>query len=347
MARLEAAEAAEAAEAQLAAETTEAEREAGAERAAQEAASGQKPETDTTTDTPAGAEAKPDTETTKPANEQGNTDEAASDSPPGDKPAEGSRFKKNKERLHKTWDSVNQRKTELDTVKQGLDERAKALEAQAAEFARKRQQFEEGRRITPEKYEAFAGQMRSRADQLRQEADRLEDADKLGEAKAKRVEATDAESDARKALKMAEETRRNPPPTDEQQAKAVEAKRREWTLKAAVDFPGLAKDGGDFQKAVAGNLRELQAQSPEYLEHPDVVYHVARLTAAETTAARVPVLEKELGQLRAKVKEYESLTALTGGSIPQGGGGPSGPRTEAQEEAELRQEAAAMGAIPR
>jgi len=350
LAKLEEAEAAEAAAAQAGAEPTGAEREAGAERAAQEAASGQGPETKNKTDTPAGAEARPgDDRPTKPPKDDDRAGKPASEQTDRgtERPGESSRYQKSKERLDKTWETVNQRKAELETVKQGLDDRQKAIDAVSAELERKRQQFDAQRRITPEKYEAFAGQMRAKADQLKREAERLEDAGEEQKAAALRTEAVDAESDARKALRLADETRKNPPATDEQQAVAQEAKKREWTLKTAVDFPEFGKTGSEFQKAFAGHWAAVQQNNPEWLEHPDLVYHVARLTAAETAAARVSGLEKELGQLRAKVKEYESLTTLAGRDAPGGGGAPSGAKTDAQEEAELRQMAEQVGTIPR
>jgi hypothetical protein len=60
---------------------------------------------------------------------------------------------------------------------------------------------------------------------------------------------------------------------------------------------------------VAENLMNLQRQAPGILRHPQSIYLVTQLTAAESSAARVPAMEKELSQMKARVKELETLTA--------------------------------------
>jgi alkylhydroperoxidase/carboxymuconolactone decarboxylase family protein YurZ len=76
----------------------------------------------------------------------------------------------------------------------------------------------------------------------------------------------------------------------------------------------VAKDGSEFQNTMAAHLQAAANQGLNPEENPVVFYHVARLTAAEATAARVPKLEKELGAAQARVKELEALTAPGGGN---------------------------------
>jgi chromosome segregation ATPase len=258
----------------------------------------------TTGQSPAKPEAgKPDTKATDATVETQQQNQARD---------EKGKFARDAQRRDTSWKALN---TEKETF---TKERA-AFEAEREAWKREREQAEAETSVTPEKYEGYAGQMRQRADHLRAEADRLEAAGKFDEAEAKREDARDAEADIRKATRAAEELRKNPPANVQQRSAKIEAEKREWTIKAAQENPELAKDGSEFQKAVANKLQELQGQSPQMLRDPRSIYFVTKLVAAETAAAGVPGLKEKLGQMEARVKELEALT----GPNPAGGVAPN------------------------
>ena len=62
-------------------------------------------------------------------------------------------------------------------------------------------------------------------------------------------------------------------------------------------------------------FKAITAKHPETAKLPGLVYYCARIAQAETAAARVPVLEKELGETKTKLTELEALTNPT----PSGG----------------------------
>lgn len=215
---------------------------------------------------------------------------------------EGSKFAKEQARRDTSWKALNADKETFTKERQ-------AFEAEREQWKREREAAEAETTVTPEKYDGYANQMRQRVDHLKAEADRLDAAGKFDEAEAKREDARDAEADIRKATKAAEELRKNPPANQAQRNERLQSEKKEWTLKAAQDFPDLAKDGSEFQKAVANNLTEMQQHAPGMLRDPRSIYFVTRMTAMETAAAGVPELKKKLSQSEARVKELESLTS--------------------------------------
>ncbi len=123
----------------------------------------------------------------------------------------------------------------------------------------------------------------------------------------------------------------------QQRNQKIEAEKREWTIKAARENPDLAKDGSEFQTAVARKLQELQTQTPTLLRDPRSIYFVTKLVAAETAAAGVPGLKEKLGQMEARVKELEALTGPNpaGGVAPNLGEIPLEQRSREEQLAEL------------
>lgn len=76
---------------------------------------------------------------------------------------------------------------------------------------------------------------------------------------------------------------------------------------------------------------------PKMLAQPSAIYHASKLAAAElkaqqyqTESARVPGLVKELGELKAKVKELEAMTTPGSSTTAQRLGS-----SQTDEEAEL------------
>jgi hypothetical protein len=234
------------------------------------------------TDTPAAAE--PPANADKAAAEK-NDPAKKPDEAKGNEPAK-SRYQKAQERQEKTWQELNAQKeafkTEQDSLKRERDE----FEAERLKYQTEREEAE--KQFTPEQYENAAKKF---------EAEGKFDLAELAKAKA-------------------DDLRRNPPAAREQKAAAAtEAQKREWALKAGVDFPEIAKANSPLQVRVA----QLFKEEPDMKAHPKGIYLAARLASLEAEAASVSTLkaekasqEKELGQLRAKVKELEALTAVGG-----------------------------------
>lgn len=315
------------------------------------------------TDTPAAADKSKDESPKSKVSDAESTDKKSD--LPGDKPADTKardskgQFAKAQERLHKTWDNVNARKTELDTQAQTLTQRETQLQQQQEEFERKQSTAQQ--QYQPEQYEQAATQKAKRAEGLHAQADgiearakKLEDdgdftkaAGLMEEAKKIRKAAFKEEGNADDLKAHAEELRKNPPPTAKAAEEKLEGQRKEWTMKAATDFPELGKKDSELQKTVAGHLKALWETDRALASNPQIIYHVTRLAAAETAAARVPGMEKELAQAKAKVKELEGLTAPGGAGSTQRITESKVNKTDAEEGAELRQMASELGEIPR
>jgi DNA repair exonuclease SbcCD ATPase subunit len=302
------------------------------------------------TDTPAAPDAKAP-EAAKPQDNQNGkpADQAAAD--------KKSPYAKSQERLEKTWDSVNKRKGELDARDQQMQQREHELQQREENF--RRQTEESQTQYKPEEVQAAAQRKLDRAKELSLQADGLESqAEKLkddgkyeeaaqarAEAKKLRKQANKEEGNAEDLQAHAEQLRKNPPASFAQREQAVEKQRKEWTTKAATDFPDLAKKDSPLQQKVAQTLNELWNTDRTLASHPQIIYHVTRLAAAETAAARVPDLEKQLGELKAKVQDYEKLTSPGSGGAAQRIDTANQPKNDADERAELGQLAEAVGAF--
>ena len=197
-----------------------------------------------------------------------------------------SRYQKAQDRLQGGWSELNTAKQSLDGEREALKREREKLDTDRHEFQARREEAEQ--EFTPEKYEAAAKKFEAEG--------KLEFAD-LARARA-------------------EELRKNPPAQREGKAKAAtEAQRKEWTLKAGVDFPELAKANSPLQVRVAQLLKE----EADLAKHPKGIYLASRLASLEAEAGKAKDLEsklsakdKELGTLQAKVKELETLTAPGG-----------------------------------
>lgn len=263
------------------------------------------------------------------------------------------KFAKDKQRRDDSWKALN---TEKDTHKKAVEQ----FQAERSNFQREQQTFQQKQakasaKYTPEQYEQTASSklqvsenLSLQADGLERRSEQLEDAGKLLEAKQakqqaqeKREEALAEKGLARQLKSLADELRKNPDPTAEQVKQKQQADLKHYTLEAAKKWPDIAKEGSEFQKNVANHLQEAARQGMDPNEHPTLVYHAARLTAAESASARVPSMEKELGELRAKVKELEALTNPGGGTTAASKIPGESAKTDDEEFAELRQAAMA------
>lgn len=287
---------------------------------------GTEPPSDLPTGTPAAAEATAAGKVENP-NPEPAAKPAAEKKPepkPGETPAQ-SQFAKDKARRDDSWKALNGQKEQF-SKDQAM------FKAERDYFEREKRQFEEQKakasaRYTPEQYEQGAAakleqanQFELQADGLDKRADALENDDKYAEAqklrdqaKGLREEASFNKGTARRLSDMARHTRENPDPTAEQVKARTQQAIRDYTMAAAKSWPDMAKEGSEFQKQVVGHIQEARKGGLDVNDHPVLLYHAARLTAAETAAARVPGMEKELGELRAKVKELEALTNPGGG----------------------------------
>jgi hypothetical protein len=266
---------------------------------------------------------------------------------------QGSNYAKNQARIEKTWKQINADKEAIAKERSAFESEKLALQQQRTQWEAKRAQ--ESAKVKPEDFEQQAQAKIGQATQMNEQADawdarakQLEDAgDFKGSEKASfqakqlRKDASKQEGLADMYKARADELRKNPDPTTEQVQKQQEAAKQHYTVEAAKKWPELAVQGSEFQKAVAGNLKAIQAQRPHLLDDPAIIYDVARLVAAETTAASVPKMEKELGELRAKVKELTALTTPGGGqtAVTQPH---NAPASEHDEGADLRAQALAM-----
>jgi hypothetical protein len=253
---------------------------------------------------------------------------------PGEKAA--TEFSKDQQRRDTSWKALNAEKekfrAEQETLRQEREQWQRQREQEAVKSARGR--------YTPEQYEQAAGNMAEQARTLdlqakglEAEAQKLEDEGKYKEAEKARAQAQDLKEDAayqRKsavnAKAQAEHVRKNPDPTLQAVQQRNQQAMQHFTLEAAKKWPEFAKEGGDFQKKVVGELQAARKLGIDVNESPALMYHAVRLVAAETAAARVPTLEQELGEAKAKVKELELLTAPGGGQDSARRGETSAPK---------------------
>lgn len=313
-----------------------------------EAKAAEKPDSDTT-DTRAAAGEKPAEAKEKVSETPPKPGEKPAELKPGEAKASGSAFKQNADRLDKTWKAVNERKVQLDGREQQLAQREQQLVVQEQRI--KLQEARSAQKYSPEQYEQASQTRAQNADGFDLQADGLERrADKLEEsgdyanaeraraqAKGLREQAIVERSTAKQLKDYAGHLRANPSPTVEQHQAQKARELQHYTTEAAKAWPELAQSGSEFQKRTAAHLNAAAKYGLDANENPAIMYFAAQLTHFERTAARVPEMEKELGELRAKVKDYEKLTA-------PGGGGEASTRPQAQKPASAEDEGEALRA---
>jgi hypothetical protein len=345
MARLEAAEASETSIAQTELTQPEPSEEPQATPLASDGAEAPKP---ISTDTPSAADAKPAEAAEKKTDVETKPDATPK---PGEKQ---SKFKADQQRRDDSWKKLNEEKAELKAQRDQFTTERNALQQERTRLQVDRARVNQ--RYTPEQYEQAAtnklaglSALELQADGLESRAQKLEDEGKSREAGQARDKAQDireqiaAEKHTAKQMQgMAAHLRANPDKTLEQHKAEMARQKQHYLVEAAKKWPELGQDKSPFQQKMAGMLQNLRQRGFDANEHPALFYDVARLVAAETAAERVPGMETELGQLRARVKELEALTAPGGGSAAVQQMPAASAKTDADEEAELRQMAVGL-----
>ena len=268
-----------------------------------------------------------------------------------------SAFAKDQERLGRTWNDVNAQKAALKAEREAFNAERIRLQQEQSRFQEQQAKANKNR-LTPEVYDQSATNAADKAatnalliEGLKARKARLEEAGQYteaakidGEIDAKVQEMHVSKYQAEQFKSLAAQMRANPDLSAEQRQQRTNQQLTHYTVEAAKKWPDLAVKDSPFQKAVAQGIRTLRQSGVDENDYPVLRYFVSEHVAAQSAAARVPVLEKELGELRAKVKEYESLTNPGGGRAAVPSQRPSGKPVSLESEGEaLRAIAEQMG----
>ena len=224
---------------------------------------------------------------------------------------QGSKYAKDFARRTLTWVEINAEKDRLATERTNWDNQLKEARTRFDADVQAFRQERDSAVPTPEKYEAFATKCSDLAKVKEAEAIIAVNAGEIEKAEALRREALILNEDANRAKTSAEHLRKNPPPD----AKALRVKFQEnqksWIDKAKIDFPNITKE----VTQTALDYHKEMCKDPAVARLPGVIYFAIERAVLKTAADRVPGLEKELGELRTKVKEQDEMLNPT----PSGG----------------------------
>ena len=228
---------------------------------------------------------------------------------------QGSKYAKDFNRRLVTWSELNSEKdkfaAERATYQGQLKAAVEKFNADVATF----QAEKAATTPTPEKYEAYAAKQTALANEKELAATKAEEAGDFDGAEKLRDEAKFARRDAEAATKSAEHVRKNPPLNEQQVQQKFQADQKTWVDKAAIDFPEFAKKDSPVFKATVEYFKQITASDPVVAKLPGFIYFAAERAAYKLSADKVPSLEKELGELRTKVKDLEVLTNPAGGGV--------------------------------
>lgn len=270
----------------------------------------------------------------------------------------GSQFAKDAQRRDTSWKELNRQKAEFKAQQDGIAAREQAIAQREARLTQERVKLRQ--KAPPEQFETEARNLTTAHENTSRQAKDFTDKAKeleekgdyrgaaLAEAKADELKelAVVQKAKAKEFKEYADNLRKNPPADltkiEQKQAQALQ----HYTLEAAKKWPDLAVTGSEFQKIVVQSEKTLANAGVDVRENPVLRYYIAEFAASQAAAGRVPAMEKELGQLRAKVKELELATAPGGGSpaatTPRNGD--AAPSDE-DEGAALRQAAIERGSL--
>ncbi len=281
-------------------------------------------------ETPAPSPADPKTEV-QPSPKPDTATPAPESKPAETAPENKSKYQRAIERGFTNWQEFNTWKSEQRKL---IESDQAATRTEREKLTAERQAFESERSKTvrkPEDYERFALQCLD-------EAKALEDKGDFDAAQEREILA----KQARQAAKELRENPPKPPPTDEQAQAKFLTSQKEWWGKAAIDFPAVTKKDSPEFSALAKLVNEI----PSISKDPQAMYYAARMAVAETAAAGVPALTKELGEARAKIKELTEKLALPGDGVVSGapkGEVPYEQKSAEEQEADLYREARSIG----
>ena len=300
------------------------------------------------TDTPADA-----AQSGKPAAPKQDTENHGANGDNG----KGSAFAKDRERLNKTWQQVNEEKARVAQEKS-------AIQAERVRLQQEQQKFEQRRaganrqKLTPELYDQSAAAAKKfvadailQLDGLRFRKAKMEEAGQYTEAakvdgqiEVLQKQAHVQEYQAAQFEEIAKNMRANPDVSGEALEKRNKEHLAHYTVEAAKKWPELAQAGSEFQKATAKAINILRQNGLDENDSPVLRYFAAEHVAASTAAARVPGMEKELAQLRARIKELELTNSPGGGQTAATNFRPTGKPASLESEGELlRQMSIAKG----
>lgn len=282
--------------------------------------------------------------------------EAAPAKPETEQPKPGepvkSKYAQEQERRDRSWKALNEQKEAHKAEREAFAKQQAELQAERDQLKAEREQALLESTPKPEQFEAAAQRKQTEADALEKQADRAEDDGKYDEAKKLKAKAQRARVEAEQYQEAGEQARKNPNPTLAQIQEKRQAEEKEWTLKAAIDFPEFAKPNSDVAKRAVAYLDNLKTSDPALANHPKARYfaaEMATLQAAAEAGVKVGKLlqarEAEVGRLQARVKELEGLTTPgAGGSVQQQPAAKSfNEMTVAEQAAALQQQAQEMG----
>ena len=237
------------------------------------------------------------------------------DKPAGADDGKG-KYAKDRERRDHSWQALNSEKTAFEAEKA---KHAAEVKAERDKLATERLTFtnqQQAANPTPEKYEQWSNAETAKAADLENQAKAAEAAGDFEKADKLRQGAATAKGFAQIAKEKADQLRKNPPPTAAQANQQFIANQKEWVSKAVTDFPEFGKKDSPVQKDAAEYYKQMTGQMPFLRTLPGFVYFCAERASLKSAADRVPVLEKELGELKPKLAELEALTNPS----PAGGG---------------------------
>jgi hypothetical protein len=271
---------------------------------------------------------------------------------PADKPADpkASKFAENQQRLMGGWKTLNAEKETLKQERETFQRERDSLVAERKQLEDERQKVNQPK-YKPEDYENYAREATQKAMAWNEQAQKLEGEGKFDEADKAAAQSKLLRQQALQAKERADHLRANPPkpsPTAEQAAKDFEVKRKEWYGKALTHYPAFKdKTSEPFKRLTAVLTKGAEGYDPIIEEvvnrSPEGMYYAARLVQAETLAASVAQKDKEIVELRAKVKELDEKAAIPADAVAQRQAGKKSDEEMSDEEleADLKRQAEA------
>lgn len=258
-----------------------------------------------------------------------------------------SKYSKDNARKDTSWKALNEEKAKFEGERKAFEESVKDAKARFQADVDAFKQEQQASTATPEKFEKWAAAESEKAKNFEAAAKQAEDNGEFDKAESLKAKAVEAKGLEQRARQYAEDLKKNPPKTAEQNQAQFKADQKTWIDKASTEFPEFGKKGSEVQNDAIGWFGNITKQVPILSKVPGFIYYaaerahlVSQVKAGKAASERVSVLEKENGELQAKVKELDALTNPT----PQGGvnrvNPKDGPKSDDEEFNELRRMAA-------